>query len=151
MRFLGVYRRPAGLVSWDAAQNLRLWLPRHQGTCSKINATVVESKLRQALADIRDLVANHRAANVLPNTAQSPEATLLQAIEAHAMAGLAAPVPQRIAIRSADGPISGEAVTTRMVAICGCKGAYACDCVSIENQARRELWTERNLQLNRAA
>jgi len=49
-----------------------------------------------------------------------------------------------IARRPDCGPISGADVTTRMVAICGCAGMHACQCVSIENQARRELWTEHN-------
>ncbi|KVP16981.1 hypothetical protein WJ84_01530 [Burkholderia ubonensis] len=34
-----------------------------------------------------------------------------------------------------------------MMAICGCKGVYDCDCVTVENQARRELWTEHNRRL----
>lgn len=51
---------------------------------------------------------------------------------------------RRIARRADDGPISGEAVTDRMMAICGCKGVHNCNCVTVENQARRELWTEHN-------
>ena len=43
-----------------------------------------------------------------------------------------------------DGPIKGEAIAQRMMRICGCKGKFDCDCVSVENQARSELWYERN-------
>lgn len=43
-----------------------------------------------------------------------------------------------------DGPISGISIVERALAICGCKGKYDCDCVSVMNQARRELWTEHN-------
>ena len=56
-------------------------------------------------------------------------------------------VVRRIKTRKDDGPISGASITERMVQICGCQGQYDCDCVSVENQARRELWTEHNAAL----
>ena len=28
--------------------------------------------------------------------------------------------------------------------ICGCEGQYNCDCVSVKNQAARQLWYEHN-------
>jgi hypothetical protein len=47
---------------------------------------------------------------------------------------------RRLKTRPDEGPISGEAITNRMMAICGCKGQYDCDCVSVQNLARMELW-----------
>ena len=56
-------------------------------------------------------------------------------------------VVRRIKTRQDEGPISGVAITNRMVQICGCQGQYDCDCVSVERQACRELWNEHNAAL----
>lgn len=53
--------------------------------------------------------------------------------------------PQGMRTPPDDGPIKGTAIAAKMASICGCQGKFNCDCVSIRNQARRELWTERNL------
>lgn len=42
------------------------------------------------------------------------------------------------------GAIKGEKIKERMMQICGCKGQHDCDCVSVENRARSELWYEHN-------
>jgi hypothetical protein len=39
---------------------------------------------------------------------------------------------------------SGEELATRMMEICGCKGKYDCDCVSVKNMASMELWYRHN-------
>lgn len=57
-------------------------------------------------------------------------------------------VIRRMRARRDDGPISGEAVAQRMMDICGCKGQHDCSCVSVEGQARIELWTEHNRSLS---
>jgi hypothetical protein len=52
--------------------------------------------------------------------------------------------PYRMQTPPDEGPIKGTAIAERMIQICGCKGRRDCDCVSVKNQARRELWTEHN-------
>lgn len=42
------------------------------------------------------------------------------------------------------GPFSGAQIAERMMSICGCSGKYDCDCVSINNQAVQELYSEYN-------
>jgi hypothetical protein len=42
------------------------------------------------------------------------------------------------------GPIPGERIAERMMAICRCKGQYDCECVSVHNEARSQLWYEHN-------
>lgn len=39
---------------------------------------------------------------------------------------------------------SSEELAQRMMQICGCKGQWDCDCVTVGNQARSELWGEYN-------
>lgn len=69
--------------------------------------------------------------------------------EGNASAGNAQGITiRRMRARRDDGPISGEAVAQRMMSICGCKGQHDCSCVSLENQARVELWTEHNQSLS---
>ena len=51
---------------------------------------------------------------------------------------------KRMKIPADDGPIKGEAIAQRMTKICGCKGQYDCNCVSVKNMALRELWGEHN-------
>ena len=51
---------------------------------------------------------------------------------------------KRMKIPADDGPIKGEAIAQRMKKICGCKGQYDCNCVSVKNMALRELWGEHN-------
>ena len=41
-------------------------------------------------------------------------------------------------------PFSAADIDARMDLICGCAGKYDCDCVSVQNRAWRELWTEHN-------
>lgn len=43
-----------------------------------------------------------------------------------------------------DEPFSQAELDARIDAICGCEGKYDCDCVSVSNQAKIELWTEYN-------
>lgn len=50
-----------------------------------------------------------------------------------------------------DGPIQGADLAARMMKICGCKGQYDCDCVTVRNRATQELWTEHNCGLRPAA
>lgn len=50
-----------------------------------------------------------------------------------------------------DGPIKGEAVAQRMMAICGCTGQYDCDCVAVKSQATGELWCEHNTRRRQAS
>ena len=49
-----------------------------------------------------------------------------------------------------DGPIAGERIAQRAMQICGCEGKFDCNCVSVLNQARCQLWAEHN-QTARAA
>jgi hypothetical protein len=39
---------------------------------------------------------------------------------------------------------SSEELAQRMMQICGCKGQWDCDCISVQNKARSELWGEYN-------
>lgn len=41
-------------------------------------------------------------------------------------------------------PYTMEEFQARVDKICGCSGRHDCDCVSVFNQARVELWTEGN-------
>lgn len=43
-----------------------------------------------------------------------------------------------------DSPFTMEQLEERADKVCGCNGRYDCDCVSVFNQASRELWTEHN-------
>jgi len=45
---------------------------------------------------------------------------------------------------------TGEQLADRMMQICGCKGRHDCDCVSVQTQARVELWTEHNTRARQA-
>lgn len=40
--------------------------------------------------------------------------------------------------------VASADLEARIDLICGCNGKYDCDCVSVFNQASRELWTEHN-------
>jgi hypothetical protein len=124
-----------------------------QGTCTNNHAAATaEHQLLKALADIKTLAEKHYETAAQQEMAQSPAVAILKAITSRADMALRTIQPtQRIAIRATDGPISGQAITNRMMTICGCKGAFACDCVTVENQARRELWTEHNARLRQAA
>jgi hypothetical protein len=51
---------------------------------------------------------------------------------------------RRMKTPPSSGPISGERIAARMLTICGCKGQYDCDCASIQNEARSQLWYEHN-------
>jgi hypothetical protein len=51
---------------------------------------------------------------------------------------------RRMKTPPSSGPISGERIAERMMAICRCKGQYDCDCTSIQNEARAQLWYEHN-------
>lgn len=57
--------------------------------------------------------------------------------------------PVRIQRRLDDGPISGQEISDKMAAICGCNGKVDCDCVSVEKLARVALWTEHNQVVQR--
>ncbi len=62
-----------------------------------------------------------------------------------------APKPAEVVVRRmkappAEGPFTGEQIAQRVMRICGCQGRYDCNCVSVINQARIELWTEHNTQ-----
>ncbi|WP_434716158.1 hypothetical protein [Paraburkholderia sp. A3RO-2L] len=124
-----------------------------QGTCTNGHAAAIaETQLLKALADIKALAEKHYETAGQPEMAQKPEVAILKAITARAEMALRTIQPtQRIAVRAADGPIAGHAITERMMAICGCKGAFACQCVTVENQARRELWAEYNERLRQVA
>lgn len=139
-----------------------------QGACSPS-----EAQLRQALHDIEALARQHLTLVDGTTNTLTPAQTALKVIATRAADGLRpAPqlsladkirqaraerphtflvTPRLIKRRADDGPISGQAVTDRMVQICGCNGRYDCDCVSCENQARIELWTEHNTKNKEAA
>jgi hypothetical protein len=51
---------------------------------------------------------------------------------------------RRMKAPPSSGPISGERIAQRMMAICRCKGQYDCDCTSVQNEARAQLWYEHN-------
>lgn len=53
---------------------------------------------------------------------------------------------RRMATPPDSGVIRGADIAARMIQICGCKGQRDCDCVSVRNQAIRELWSEHNLR-----
>lgn len=53
---------------------------------------------------------------------------------------------RRMATPPDDGSIRGADLAKRMMQICGCKGQHDCDCVSVRNQAIRELSSEQNLR-----
>lgn len=84
----------------------------------------------------------------LPADVQNALQTLTAAVDASLTVTAALPVApvvmRQLKTRTTSGPIDGEAVACRMMAICGCQGTYDCDCVSVENQARQELWGEHN-------
>lgn len=63
--------------------------------------------------------------------------------------------PTEVVIRKMKTPegcraFTGEQLADRMMQICGCKGRHDCDCVSVQNQARVELWTEFNTRARQA-
>lgn len=139
-----------------------------QGACSPS-----EAQLRQALHDIEALARQHLTLVDGTTNTLTPAQTALKVIATSAADGLRGATqptlaekirqaraerphtflvtPRLIRRRADDGPISGQAVTDRMVQICGCNGRYDCDCVSCENQARIELWTEHNTKNKEAA
>lgn len=51
---------------------------------------------------------------------------------------------RRMGVPADSGPIKGGAIADRMMAMCGCKGQYACSCPSVQNPATAELWGEHN-------
>lgn len=53
---------------------------------------------------------------------------------------------RRMKTQQATDAYSSEQLAQRMMQICGCKGQWDCDCVTIRNQASSELWGEYNRQ-----
>lgn len=60
------------------------------------------------------------------------------------VSGMPEVVVRRMKAPAAEGPFTGEQIAERVMRICGCRGRYDCNCVSVINQARIELWTEHN-------
>ncbi len=127
-----------------------------QGSCKsatcKNTCSPAEAQLRRALSDIEALARQHMAPVAAPGVNAAPAVSqavnpVLAVIASRAAEGLQAPASAtvvRMRIRPDDGPIPGARITQRMKDICGCKGVYDCDCVSVQNQATRELWSEHN-------
>lgn len=118
------------------------------GSCASRLATAEE-----LLAAVATLQAADAALQALPPDAQAALALLVEntelSLKLRLAKGARANQPatvfiRRLKRRADDGPISGEAITNRMMEICGCKGQYDCDCVSVENLARQELWYRHN-------
>ncbi len=127
-----------------------------QGSCKaeacKNTCSPAEAQLRRALSDIEALARQHMAPAAAPAVNATPAVSqavnpVLAVIASRAAEGLqAVPSAQvvRMRLRPDDGPIKGASITQRMKDICGCKGVYNCDCISVQNQATRELWSEHN-------
>ncbi len=117
-----------------------------------------ELQLRQVLAEIQSLAQNQL--NVFASrgdTHLNPSEAALRVILSKTTKALTQESGsqvikiRRMRRRQDDGPISGEAIAELMGQICGCEGAYDCDCVSVENQARQQLWAQHNEAQRKAA
>lgn len=72
---------------------------------------------------------------------------VMRALGVYIQSGLyKSPKPEQRCMKApADcGPVKGEAIAQRMMSICGCVGQFDCNCVTVYNQAARELYGEFN-------